>query len=362
MEDTKLQMAFAAIDKTLVSSIPEPTQDTYRNKDYVYWGVDNKYPQYLWDLFNDVTTLKTIVEGTSDFVCGDEARCNIDGFGVRMNRKGDTLSDLIKWIDRDYNIYGGFALQIVRSIKGDVAEIYYVDFRYLRTDRKNESFWYSEDFDKPYVRKTKAVLYPKFVPGGDAPSSIIYVKNINTLPYPIPRYSGAITDCEIERSVSKMHLNSLENGFMPSYILSFLNGVPSDEQKAEIEKNIQEKFCSVNNAGRVLLNFADGEANSTKVEKLSIEDFGERYKSCAERAQQQIYCAFQAIPQLFGCMRLSSATGFSQQEFEEAYKLYSSTVVRSQQRLIANAFDKIFGVNGSITIDTFKLGDNTNVD
>ena len=185
------------------------------------------------------------------------------------------------------------------------------------------------------------------------------MKNDVTYTYPIPRYSGAIKSCEIERHIDDLHLNSLENGFMPSYIINFLNGIPEDSQKDEIEKNVTEKFCGSSNAGRVLLNFANGEENAAKVEKLEVSDFADKYKAAADRSREQIFCSFQAIPQIFGLM--TAATGFSEQEFKEAYKLYNSTVVRDQQRVIGDAFDKIFGTKNSISITPFVLGDQTSV-
>lgn len=359
MADNKIQMAFAAIDKTIVNNIPVLKQEEYRNKEYIYYGTDNQYPEYIFGLYTDVSTLKTIVDGTASYVSGDDAVCNVPGFNAVMNKKGDTLRNIIKWCARDYNLYGGFALEVIRSLGGQVAEVYYIDFRYLRSDKKNESFWYSEDYGKKYMRSSKAILYPKYIPGGEAPASIVYVKNDVTYTYPIPRYSGAIKACEIERHIDDMHLSSLENGFMPSYIINFLNGIPEDAQKAEIEKNVTEKFCGSSNAGRVLLNFANGSENAATVEKLEVSDFADKYKAAAERSRSTIYESMQAIPQLFGNM--AASTGFNEVEFKTAWDLFNGTVVRDQQRVIGDAFDYIFGVKNSISINPFVLGDQTNV-
>ena len=359
MADNKIQMAFAAIDKTIVNNIPVLKQEEYRNKDYIYYGTDNQYPEYLFGLYSDVAVLKSIVDGTANYVAADDAVCNVPGFSDVMNKKGDTLRNIIKWCARDYNLYGGFALEVIRNLGGQVAEVYYIDFRYLRSDKKNESFWYSEDYGKKYMRSSKAILYPKYIPGGEAPASIVYVKNDVTYTYPIPRYSGAIKACEIERHIDDMHLSSLENGFMPSYIINFLNGIPEDAQKAEIEKNVTEKFCGSSNAGRVLLNFVNGSENAATVEKLEVSDFADKYKAAAERSRSTIYESMQAIPQLFGNM--DASTGFNEVEFKTAWDLFNSTVVRDQQRVIGDAFDHIFGVKNSISINPFVLGDQTNV-
>jgi hypothetical protein len=132
-----------------------------------------------------------------------------------------------------------------------------------------------------------------------------------------------------------------------------LNGIPTDEVKAEIEKNVNEKFCGASNAGRVLINFANSQENATTLEKLDTTDFGEKYKAAAERAKSQIFTAFRAIPQLFGDM--SAATGFNSQEFTESFKVFNRTVCKPIQQTICDSIDRFFGTDNSVNITPFSL-------
>lgn len=348
---------FAAIDKRVVNNIPRLTQEEVRGKGYIAYGENNLYPQYLYGLYQDVTTLKTIIDGTSNFCGGDDVRCNVPGF-TTMNRKGDTPRNMFRWLSRDYLLYGGFSVEIIRNLGGKVSEIYYKDFRNIRTDKKNEAFWYSEDYDKKYVRTTKTLVYPKFMRDADAAASILYVKNDIGSTYPIPRWSGAIKAAEIEKHIDNLHLNSLENGFMGSYLISFNNGLPTDEQRAEIEKAIESKFCSTDNAARILITYANNEENAVSVERLDITDFSDKYKAAAERSRDQLYCAFQAIPQLFGNM--AASTGFNEIEFQKSWDLYNRVVVRDIQTVICDAFDHVFGIKDSMSVKPFSIEENNN--
>ena len=359
MEEIKsIPMIFAATDKIFVDSIPKLTQDVSQNKNYVYYGEDNKYPDYLWGLYNDVSTLKTIVDGTSDYIAGDDVHCNIPGMETQVNRKGDTMRDLIKWLSKDYEIYGGCAYEVIRNKNNRPSELNYIDFRFLRTDKKNQSFYYSEDYAKKWIRSSNVLVYPKFVQDSDAVSSIVYLKNTTSTPYPIPRYSGAIRACEIERHIDDFHLSGLQNGFSPSYLINFTQGVPTEEQKAEIEKNVNEKLCGTGNVGRIMLNFAASKDNLATVQKLDIQDFGDKYQAAAKRSREQIFTAMGAVPALFGLM--SESTGFNQQEFTEAFALYNATTVKSIQRTLIDSIDKVFGIKGSVTIDTFTIDNQNN--
>lgn len=358
-ENNNIQMAFAAIDKNWEILIPQPTEVEGNSKSYVGYGTDNKYPNYLWDLFNDVATLKTIIEGTADYVIGDDVICSVAGFEKEVNTKGDTMRELIRLLARDYLIYGGYAIQVIRNRVGKVRELYYLDFRYVRSSKKRELFYYSEDFAKKYVRSSKTVIYPKFVAENkDVVSSILYVTSDKSRTYPIPRYSGAIKACEIERQIDTYHLSSLENGFGGSYILNFLNGIPTDEQKEEIERNVNEKFCGSSNAGRILINFANGKDNATTLQKLDVQDFGAKYEAAAKRSKQEIFTAFRAIPTLFA--DLTATTGFNTQEFTESFKVFNKTVVRPIQQTICDSIDKIFETDDSVKITPFSLEENVN--
>lgn len=355
MEEKKtMAVAMAAIDKSYISNLPEPTEYTM-GKDYVYWGSDNGYANYLWNLFNDCDTLRTIILGTADYVQGDDVRINDK---TTINKKGDTAREFVNLLAKDYLTYGGFAFQVIKDKEGNVVELYWLDFRYVRTSKDGNVIFYSEDFGKRYARSSKVIKYPSFNSAAkDVATSVIYYKNEKSHVYPTPVYIGALKACEIERNIDEFHLSALLNGFAPSFIINFASGIPSDPEKAELERQIQEKFAGASNAGAFMLNFSNGKDNAAEIIKLDTPDFGEKYKAAADRARQQIYTAFRAVPCIFG-LTADQAKGFSKVEFNEAYNLYNKTVVRSIQRLVCDEIDKVYGVVGSVNITPFSLEDN----
>ena len=87
-----------------------------------------------------------------------------------------------------------------------------------------------------------------------------------------------------------------------------------------------------------------------------MEDFGERYKALSQHSRQQIFSSFRAIPLLFG-LTSEANTGFSTEEFEQSFRLYARTQIRPVQRRLCDAYDRIYGVKGVITIKPFSLED-----
>ena len=361
--------SFAAIDPYVDNKMILPVERFVSGKDLVEWGNRNSYPDYLLDLYNNVPTLRSIINGNIDFIAGDDVSIlpltdNLPN--GQMNNRGDNIREQIKDIAKDYEIYGGFALQIIRNLIGMVAEVYYIDMRYLRTNKEGNVFYYCEDWSKS--GKKDVIVYPAYMPNlnwdtlddeqrNRNASSILYVKNVHTQVYPAPLYAASIKACEIERLIDDFHINSLQNQFVSSAIINFNNGDPGDEMKKEIEDAINEKFAGAANGGRIMLSFNKNKESATDIVEFEVKDFGERYKALSEHSRQQIFTAFRANPNLFGIP--TEGNGFANEQYAESFKLYNRTQIQPVQRLIADTYDKIYGTKGVLTIVPFSMGGET---
>lgn len=370
VNNTRGSFSFAAIDPYIETNILLPTERVYAGRDMVEWGTKNAYPDYLLELYNNVPTLRSIINGNIDYVAGDEvtiAPLQPEFSNQEMNRRGDTIREQVKDIAKDFEIYGGFALQVIRNLAGEVAEVYYVDMRYLRTNKEGDVFYYSEKWGKS--SRTDMVVYPAFMPNLEwdklsdeernrHASSILFVKNVHTQVYPAPPYAASIKACEIERRIDDFHLSDINNHFVASAIINFNNGDPGDEMKKEILRELNEVLCGADNGGRLIASWNPNKESATDIVEFKVEDFGERYKALSEHSRTQIFTAFRAIPLLFG-LTSEANTGFSTEEFEQSFKLYNRTQIQPVQRLICDAYDKIYRQRGVLTIRPFSLGGDT---
>ena len=353
IELKKNNLAFAALNPYVTTNTVENVEKEINGLDFIAWGTDNRYPDYLFSLYEDCATLQTIINGTVDFVCGNDISCNLQMFEKTVNKNGDTILDIIQRISTDYLIFGGFALQVIRNANGEISELYWIDFNKLRSDKKNEVFFYSDEWDKSYGR-VKYIIYPKFNPDDSNPTSIFYYKGNKTRgTYPVPIYNAAITSCELEKKINEFHLNEISNNFLTSKIINFNSGVPDDDLKNEIERNINEKFSGAENAGRILISFNNNKDSETTVADIPQDDFAERYDALQARCREQIFLAFRAQPIIFGLQKENN--GFSQDEYLQAFALYNRTVVQPIQQVIIKSFDKILGLEGSLVIEPFSI-------
>lgn len=330
--DKKIQVAFAALNPYLEETTPLPIQREVAGRDYVPYGRFNEYPRFLLDLYENCSTLKAIIDGNVNFVGGDQIL--FDGVPAK-----EELADTIINLTRDWYIFGYAFLHVRRNPFGEILDVWHLPAEWVRTDRDHQAFWYSE---KWYSRGSwRSIVYPAFVPDGKTDASVVMMGNGRGI-YPAPLWSAATKDVQIEQKIETFHLSEISNNFTSSAIINFNNGVPSDEQKEDIERNINEKFSGAENAGRIMLSFNENVTNRTTVDRLSSDNFESRYHALSQRVREQIFVSFRAQPILFG---LTSEThvGFSTNEFADLFKLYNKVMISPVQDMLKRTFKKIYG-------------------
>lgn len=346
-----VEVKLIAQDSYLETHIVAPDEVRGRGE-MVLWGKRNDYPAYLTELYGDVTTLRTIVNGVIDYVAGDSVTLAGElPVGAGMANEDQTVFDLVQNLAKQLALYGGFALQVIRTRNGGIHSLYCLDLKNVRSNKDNTVFWYAEKWDG---RKEKAKEYPKFIPGATAQETgVVYVKRAtDTGVYPSPLWAASTKAAEIERCTDVYHLNSINNGFEGSAVVNFNNGVPDEDTRKKIEKEVNEKFGGYQNAGRIVISFNDAVTNKTTIDGLKTEDFGAKYESLSKWCRQQLFTAFRANPNLFGISTESS--GFNSEEYESAFKLFNRTTVKPFQTIITDAFQRIFGAP-VLTIKPFSI-------
>lgn len=335
-------LIFSAINKydeqNILTSI-----ETDSHRGFISCGENNQYLEYLRSLYLTCTTLKSCIDTATDYTCGNGIL--MDGNDNPINPNGETLYSLANKLLKDYYTFGGFAINIVRNRIGGKS-LYYIPFEQLRTDETNTKFYYSKDWTKTYGR-VKTTEYPAFDPSSDAPNSIYYYNNnkgIST--YPVSPWVTAVESAEIQRRINQFHLNSLANGFAGSYLITFNNGIPNQEQADEIETDLIEKFSGTENAGRIAVSFANDKEHAAELQKLEVDDFGTKYESLMTRSRNEILNAFRLNGKIIGINE--DNIGFNTQEFNESFKLYNRTVIRPVQNMIIKSLNYITGADISV--------------
>lgn len=353
LTDNKINVHFAAIDTILEDNIIRNVQKEVRGQEIIQYGERNLYPQYLYLLFQDVSLLKSIINGITEFVGGENVSIKLGQFQEKIN-KNDTVEDLVRQMALSYCLYGGIALNVLRNRIGEVAEVYCLDFKNIRSNKKNTKFYYSEEWAKKSTGRAMTTVYPAFNPNDkNQLSSILYFKNDNYNTYPEPIWGGAALDAEILKHIGEYNLNSLYNGLSAGYVVNFNANTPSDEEKQEISDYFDEKFVGFNNAQRVLLSFNPDFQHRTTVEAIPENNLTDRYNAIYQTSIKNIFTAFRVHPALFGLPTDNS--GFNTQDINEAFKVANTMVVLPIQKIIKRIFETIFQEKDVITITPLTI-------
>ena len=347
----KQRLAFTTVVNE-TKEIPKPTIQ-YKTDGWLSIGDNNKWFNYLYDLYTNSSQMCSIVKTMIDYLTGDEI-VNNTHLQTAVNRKGETMNDLIENLAFDYCVYGGFAFQVIRDHNGNIAELNNLDFRTVRTNEDEDKIYINTGWKSAVAKRgVQTKVYERFNPKAKQPNSVFYYKgHLSREVYPTPMYIGALTSLEISTQIPNYHLHNITNNFTPNVIINFNSGsnLPEDVM-AEAEEKVYEKFTGTDNAGNIMLSFNDDTEHATTVERLQDDGYDKKYETLKESVSNDIYAAFRINPTLVG---INHSTGFNTQEFSQCFELYNKTVIKPMQQDIIGCFNKVFG-EGAIEIKQFHI-------
>ena len=320
-----------------------------KNSSFVKYGENNDFPDYIFELYNNSSQMSAIIDTMLRYIEGNGI---VSNYPLKIvNRKYETFNDLIEKLILDYLLYGGFSMQITRNKLGEIAELNYVNMRYVRVSDDEDKIFYSEEWNKG--RRTPKI-YDRYIPNSKFPTSILYYKGRKTRNvYPTPMYLSALTSLEISTQIPEYHLNCLENGFLPGGIINFSNGSNlSEDVMEEIEDRIKEKFTGVKNASKILLSFNDSTEHATTFERLADDGNIDVYSNLADSVEKNIYTAFRISKLLLG--NAEDSTGFNKQSYIESFALYQKTVIQPIQSELEEVINGVLG-EGALHFNEFQI-------
>jgi hypothetical protein len=347
-----------------LESSTSPIIQEVRGRDYIEYGTDewrNLYPQFLIDLYYNSSTHAAIINATSDMIAGTdiialeddnlEAYVGLKKFLANANGN-ETLHEVIKKIAFDFKLQGGYALNIIWSQdRQSIAAIHHIPVERVRAGKPNElgkvdTYFVSADWSNTRANKPQPV--PAFnVNDRSTPSQILYTGSYspNMDVYHTPDYN-CMNWALIDQQISIFHLNNINNSFSGSYVFSFNNGIPSREERQQVEKSLTEKFTSASNAGRFLLSFSDSRDNSPEVTPLNTANLDKQYIALQELILQNVLTGHRCTSPMLVGINSENGFGSNEQELNSAFEIYLNTVVKPFQNNILKTLSKILTVNG----------------
>jgi hypothetical protein len=346
-----------------------PVFSEVRNKDYISYGENNNYPNFLVTLFNRSAKHNAILTAKQLYIAGQGLAFNTDGLTtdkivstqalIQSPNPYENLHSISSKMALDIELFGGCYLHIIKTKdKKNIAEVYHLDYCKLRTNKDNSKIYYSEHWlnddgtDNSSIKPDQITEYPAYGSKDydKAKDGVLYYKqyrpNIET--YTLPEYIGAVPAIITDAEIANYHRASIQNGFMGGTMITFANGVPSEEEMATIEKQLKKKFVGTDRANSLVIDFVDDPTRAPQIQQLTGNDFDKRYEALNKTIQEEVFCGHKVTsPMLFG-IRTEGQLG-GRNELATAFQLFQNTYITPKQNQIEEILNELVGLTKRLT-------------
>ena len=323
--------------------VPVIREDTKTRYNWVPFGIglqDNFYPE-VTAAYNTSTTNAACIEGISDLI-----------FGKGMYTKNEAFTDaLAKILPQeelkraifDLKLFGNGAFQVYWNDEHTkIIKFYHIPVQTLRAEKlydnpKIQNYFYCTDWFDMKAQKSKIEI-PAFGTSNEK-REILWLKNYTPgkYYYSIPDWIAALQFSFVEAELSNLHLNNIENGFLPLVMVNMNSGVPAPEERDTIEDLIERKFTGTRNAGRFMISFNDDAANKPTIDTINIENLHEKFQYVADYAQDRILVAHRITsPLLFGIRTANNGFSSQSEEMKTAFSIMQTMTIQPFQNLVIN--------------------------
>ena len=337
------------------AEIPEFPNQYFSQNRYITFGSNNRYPDYLIDLYNGAAKHAAIINGKCTYIVGSgfvTTNPSTQQFLDKANEK-ETWNQLIKKLCKDIEIFGGFYLQCIKKNNGVGFNFYHVSYDRIRVNDDNTKFWYRKD----WKFWTGEQIFKAFTPNTKDHSTIFFYKEngAKKQPYALPNYLAALNLIEAEKAVSEAILTNAKSGFTATKHIAFIGQEPIQEKKSEIVKRLEERY-SGESGNRLVVEWVNDEKFATKITDLGQTDLTkEDYTAVNNLITNNLFAGHGVThPLLFGIQQEGKLGGAT--ELREAFYIFKNTYANAKQINIEDVVKYLATANGVVNAD-IKLKD-----
>jgi hypothetical protein len=230
--------------------------------------------------------------------------------------------------------------------------LYHVPVQNLRAekiydDTRVQNYYYCTDWSDTRAQREKKKL-PVFGTSAEQ-IEICYIKDYTPgkYYYSLPDWISSLQLAFVEAELSNLHINNIENGFLPLVMVNMNNGIPAPEERDVIENMIEAKFTGTRNAGRFLVSFNDAPENKPTIDAIQTENLHDKYAYVADYSQDRILVAHRITsPLLFGIRTTSNGFSSQSEEMKTAYSILQTMTIQPFQARLIDEISNILDIGG----------------
>ena len=324
-----------------------------KREQWVDFGEDNNYYQFLIDRYNGSTTNNAVINNITKLIYGKGLTA------TDANRKPNEYAqmkmlfskDTIKKIAKDLKLLGEYNLQLIyNEQKSKIVRVEHLPTNLVRSEKCDKdgvinAIYYCDNWQD--TKKFPPKRIPLFGYGSKSEKlEVLRVGNytIGQKYYSNIDYIGGISYATLEEEISNYLINDVQRGFSGRSIINFNNGVPTEEQQTIISAKVKSKLTG-SKGDPVIVSFNSDETKKTTVDKISVDNAAEHYSFLSKESLEKIMLSHNVTsPLLFG---IATSTGFSANadELRNSFILFENMVIKPFQETICEGLDKVLAFN-----------------
>ena len=335
-----------------LSAYTSPVIQENKKNDFIEYGSDNNYFQYLIDRYLYSATNNAIITGVTNMIYGK----GIDA--LDSNKKPNEYAqmrsiikgDMLKKVALERKMLGMAAMQVVME-KGKVKTLDHFPMHTLRAEKCNDKGEIEAWYYYPDWTKKKPSEQPKRIPAfgfGNGNEVEIYVIKpyVSGFHYYTPiDYSGALPYSVLEEEIGDYLINDVQNGFSGTKVINFNNGIPSEEMRDQIKRDVLGKLTG-SRGEKVIVAFNANAESKTTVEDIPLNDAPAHYEYLSKECFEKLIVGHRVTsPMLLGIRDTGGGLGNNADEIKTATLLFDNIVIKPYQLEIIEALDEVLAVN-----------------
>jgi hypothetical protein len=357
---------------TKLAAYTAPEVIELKSKDWIQYGVDNDYFNYIIQVNNNSTTCRSICTGTSNMIYGKGLAAH-DG-DKRPEQYAQMMSlfkkqDLRRFIS-DYKILGMAAFQLVYK-NGKVKEVHHFPMETLRAEKCNdegeiEGWYYSSHWEdlKPNEKPERIPAFG-FGKANGVEMYVLKPYEAGKYYYSSPDWSSAMPYAVLEDEIGDYLINDCISGFSGTKVVNFNNGVPDPDKMQSIKSDVLNKLTG-SRGEKVIVAFNNNAESKTTIDDIPLNDAPAHYSYLADECFKKLIVGHRVTsPMLLGIREGSDGLGNNAEEIKNATQLFDNIVIQCFQDQVIECLDAILSVN-DIALDlyfkTLKPLDFTDID
>ena len=332
-----------------------------KTKDWVSYGKDNDYYDWLILRYKNSTTNNAVINNIAKLIYGKglnalDASRKPNEYAMM---KAMILPEVLRGLALNFKMLGAGYFQILYNKQHTkIVKVDYIPTRLIRVGKCNEdgiidTYYYSDDWDN--VKKYPPVKYSAYgTSKDDIEIDCVKFDSVDMKYYTLPDYSGCLPYCVLEEEIADFQINDVQNGFSATKLINFSNGVPSEEAQRDISRQVKNKLTGAT-GDKMIISFNDNAESKATIENIALDNAPEHYQYLSNECQAKILNGHTVIsPMIVGITNENHGFSSNADEIEMATKVFYNQSIKTFQDAIIEKINQYLAFNGAALHLYFK--------